>query len=695
MIQLQDVLQLPAASIEAVRFGDAAERSFKLGQLMDRVQRRSSNTSLLTTLSASHSGTVVNWRVYPGKHMKDSQVHWLKPYAKPILDNHPKKFAKSGDPQPQVHGRIRSADYIHILNGQAWLDDWKHPGFRDQGSGFSRVQASITSPDGIEEIMDGRFLTVSAGMTTDRLLCSACGSDWSKRGGRCDHMPGQGYSLEDGRGDSVMFFITGALYYDHLAKVNTPAQPYSTVLDWAFQDSQGDLFDTGELINSRLLQLTLIDSRDGPIELLMKADAPDPTLSWNDRDWVEASILDALASRGRLEDSHVDEVLPRIEAFRASDRKPRFGLPRFLVGPDGCLPLSDSDANVALEIVRGGYVKGADAKSLESRILECVDSSVSIQMGDSTMKTDLSKNWDEIVKMADGLEAATDQECDWKDFDGDLFDLATREGEAEMAGVQAGIIAMDKRLTSESRKALPDSAFCGPNRSFPAHDAAHVRNALARLPQAKNFTPAQKSRILACVKGRAKKLGVEISADQLEYDNLVAMLDKKDPEADVKPPADESVDQKAQRLEGQLTAAKAKIQDQDAKIGALMDEQTNLQAELKRLHATQVLNLRTQLGKPDVKALDSEEKRQEYLAKLNLRTLASLRDSISDLEAEVNVQEEGGSDPREGDHQEDPTQTMDDADQGTQPKGDGKPKEGENDDSAPEDRFSKMLSSAK
>ena len=36
-------------------------------------------------------------------------------------------------------------------------------------------------------------------------------------------------------------------------------------------------------------------------------------------------------------------------------------------------------------------------------------------------------------------------------------------------------------LTTTSRKALPDSAFALPGRRYPIHNAAHVRNALARV----------------------------------------------------------------------------------------------------------------------------------------------------------------------------------------------------------------------
>ena len=83
------------------------------------------------------------------------------------------------------------------------------------------------------------------------------------------------------------------------------------------------------------------------------------------------------------------------------------------------------------------------------------------------------------------------------------------------------------KLTYEKRQALSDSDFClvyterGKSgkmlkrRRFPAHDAAHVRNGLSRLPQA-NLTPAQRSKVRSCLVSRAKKYGVKVAQSELE-----------------------------------------------------------------------------------------------------------------------------------------------------------------------------------
>lgn len=83
-----------------------------------------------------------------------------------------------------------------------------------------------------------------------------------------------------------------------------------------------------------------------------------------------------------------------------------------------------------------------------------------------------------------------------------------------------------KKMTRKSINDLPDSDFAyiesggkkdkeGKTvprslRHFPIHDAAHVRNALARLPQSK-LPEAAKKAALTKIKKAAKKFGIEVS----------------------------------------------------------------------------------------------------------------------------------------------------------------------------------------
>lgn len=71
------------------------------------------------------------------------------------------------------------------------------------------------------------------------------------------------------------------------------------------------------------------------------------------------------------------------------------------------------------------------------------------------------------------------------------------------------------KLTIKRRKALPDSAFAGPDRSYPVQDRSHAANAKARATQAVDAGRMSKSteekidakanRVLGRTKIRVKK----------------------------------------------------------------------------------------------------------------------------------------------------------------------------------------------
>jgi outer membrane protein TolC len=61
-------------------------------------------------------------------------------------------------------------------------------------------------------------------------------------------------------------------------------------------------------------------------------------------------------------------------------------------------------------------------------------------------------------------------------------------------------------LTAKKRKRLPDAAFALPGRRYPIHDAAHARNALARVAQ--HGTPAEQKRVRAAVRKRFPTIDV-------------------------------------------------------------------------------------------------------------------------------------------------------------------------------------------
>lgn len=78
-------------------------------------------------------------------------------------------------------------------------------------------------------------------------------------------------------------------------------------------------------------------------------------------------------------------------------------------------------------------------------------------------------------------------------------------------------------LTAKQRNNLPDSAFCGPDRSFPAQDRAHSSNGLARLNQYKG--PGNKDSIRACLQRKLKQQGGKSGKENAEV--LAVLKDEK------------------------------------------------------------------------------------------------------------------------------------------------------------------------
>lgn len=80
-------------------------------------------------------------------------------------------------------------------------------------------------------------------------------------------------------------------------------------------------------------------------------------------------------------------------------------------------------------------------------------------------------------------------------------------------------VVEDAKLSSEKRKKLASSTFCGPGRSFPVPDCAHVTAARRLIGRYKG--EGSKESILACVARKAKALGCDSSKDSLKSETKV------------------------------------------------------------------------------------------------------------------------------------------------------------------------------
>lgn len=187
----------------------------------------------------THSGMLINNRVYPGVNMRRSVGSWTGPdsggtaeYNRPVLLNH------NTDGKPI--GRVVGAKFTPLTKGDAFTKDFLSPVVIDRGSkvdvpgsGYITTTSIITDEDAIVAILKGEYKTVSASFHTDKALCSICGNDYIKGGydSFCGHWPGETYDIEvpTGKKDktkTVQMFcyaITGSLFYREWSYVNVPA----------------------------------------------------------------------------------------------------------------------------------------------------------------------------------------------------------------------------------------------------------------------------------------------------------------------------------------------------------------------------------------------------------------------------------------------------------------------------------------
>lgn len=78
----------------------------------------------------------------------------------------------------------------------------------------------------------------------------------------------------------------------------------------------------------------------------------------------------------------------------------------------------------------------------------------------------------------------------------------------------------EEKLTYGKREDLPSSDFVFPKqRKYPIHNAAHARNALARVSQ--NGSPEEKAKVRAAVKRKYPDIDVEESAERHDARNFL------------------------------------------------------------------------------------------------------------------------------------------------------------------------------
>lgn len=216
----------------------------------------------------SASGKVTNGRIYPPKGHRAGVDSWTNPYPRPVLLHHDDMKDPIGRyvSVTWVDNELEALDYLQgdykaLADIKRAFDSAdaktiykvmkKHNALDKKFPGLGKVigEVRITDADAIEKFLDGRYLTWSAGQSTDAYICMSCNSDW-RQGEFCDHSPG----MSDEDGDPV-YFLCGNMTGQEGSVVNIPANDTSLTLSMSLEDSAcGKARDipirTSELVDS-------------------------------------------------------------------------------------------------------------------------------------------------------------------------------------------------------------------------------------------------------------------------------------------------------------------------------------------------------------------------------------------------------------------------------------------------------------
>lgn len=619
---------------------------------------------------ATTSGVLINQRVYPGTRMADSVGWFLRDFGKPYLSRHPKDHMD----EPFVQGRVTTATYTQLWMDKAWELDWKNPRPPgSQGSGYISLGIGVADHDTIERVLSKQNLTLSVGFRPIAFFCSICGHDWIAERSPCGHELGRLYTAEEDKKDSKpkqAFGITGNLIYDHIADTAFPADSTAQILSSEYHDTAHAYFNAPTECYAGILESFALADRAGNFwELALDTGIEKSILSAADKDphvavvdLTQALRVSSKETTMKNKPETADSTAPTAptSAPAKTETTTETANPVTVPAADSLL---DVNGNWTMPDPVDGHVhelkslnkegkgsttsaKGAKlaahAHDIESgRLLP-----TNVGDGNDTVVSRHPGTWyydtkgglwmfkdgaKHQMKVVSNAEPETDSDIDYSACTTNPNGVEQMK-EVELADHQEMVelheqgILKDAVLTTSARKKLPDSAFCGPDRSFPAHDKPHVRNALARLGQGfpKGASATVKARILACVKRKAKTLGVGADSGTTEPwadSTSTTILNTLGKELETK-------NAKILQLEGA-------VREKQEELDAIQEENRTLtQQHLSNL-VDRVLDLELALGKPETQGIKTTEDLTKARANIAKRSLDSLADRTRDLQLEL------------------------------------------------------------
>ena len=641
----------------------------------------SDETYLKTETISTHSGLLINNRVYPGVNMRRSVKTWLTPdkggtaaYERPMLLNH--------DLFGKAIGRVVGAKFTATAQGNAFKNDFLTPMVIDRGepndimgTGYISTTSILTDQDAIAGVLKGEYKSTSVSFNTDKAICSICGSDFLQGNKYCGHWPGDTYDVEvkDGKKTKVVrmfcFAITGNMVFREQSYVNAPADAaaqtvkmekisldnvdgecYSirTVSDNAsiasvtLCDSEGNSISR-ELLNFGEELMTTQAKKSGKTVIAVNSDIKDAITRDILSDEPETSIDDN-ASDGT--DNSTDQDTTPAEKIESKEEPANSDADD---SSEADVSLSDEDfalANVARSM--GTCLLDADSDELSAVLSDSkiegeghTHRVITIKDGDTLFGTtyDFEGDGADHFHVVENEDAVTRGANTGPDHTHE-FELVENKWDTPDAETLKTLVEKldsleeDDKLSDEQKKVLVDNKdFCGPNRSFPVTDKFHVGAAFRLLPRYKGRSDV-KSRIASKLRDFGGTMGY------FEDTTDTSKEEREEAESKVTTGDDSLLAdyvRKSADLGNEVSQLKGQLSDKTEEVKALTDASVETHKMLNKALAQQLVIARWVLDKDDTIRVKDAEAFDGLIEKYAGRSAESLVDSINDLVAELDI----------------------------------------------------------
>lgn len=254
----------------------------------------------------------------------------------------------------------------------------------------------------------------------------------------------------------------------------------------------------------------------------------------------------------------------------------------------------------------------------------------------TNIPADASEN--HVARVTEVLTPEESEKLD-NNSDNDISTFYWDNYEDTLSEYEAQGVFEDKKLTKKERDALPDSAFCGPKRSFINIDKGHITAGLGMLGVYKGT--GNKDTIRACLIKYGKKYGMKFDKKKKDNEDTIGVSDMEDTKKEDFKKLQKDLDDSVAKVKTLEDTIKGK----DAEIKSLSEKLKTFEDSERSQTIAKIIDLKVKLSSKDMKdyieETDDKEKEKLYkkledsFSEKSNEELLFVVDSLSNIEIPV------------------------------------------------------------